>query len=212
MTTESAPASESESMMELLRPMDLLDLKAFARVRLLRVGLTAEDAGDVVQNAISAVMHGIRDQTHGRHPRRIDVDSHAAFMSYLMGVVNSTVEALKRRHNPLQSLSLENASLAVAEPGMSVSDAVAEHDLAHEFFLRLITRSPSPLLPLAFDWATRWKECDKIPISGRHRRHRQELRVLAVNILKELGEGAVSPKPLLKTNSTGSKRACLADP
>ena len=67
-------------------------------------------------------------------------------------------------------------------------------DLRHQLFRRLEEGVPHRLRGLVLVWREQWDYSDRIPLLGRHRRCRAELRQLAAQVLQELTEPANSIK------------------
>jgi len=72
-------------------------------------------------------------------------------------------------------------------------ERVTAEDLAGQLFDRLQKRVPEHLLPTLRNWSDHWQDCDAIPLAGKHRRHRQELRALAAKVLSEVCYGFEIP-------------------
>src|SRR5690349_916508 len=75
------------SSLHRLSPADWRMLRKFAAFRFARVGLNPEWDEDLVQDALLAVLLGLKTSTKGRHPRPADLASHSRFMDYLRGVI-----------------------------------------------------------------------------------------------------------------------------
>jgi hypothetical protein len=185
----------------LLTRVDLTDLAKFASFRLAKVGLIRLAGEDVVQDALLAVLRGAGAHSKGRHPRPVDVANSANFIHYLKGVIGSLVEAERRSrkhqcvHEPLEEgfRAGEHFTVKDESPGSPLTD-LEFCDLRHQLFHRLEEGVPQRLRGLVLVWREQWEYCDRIPLLGRHRRCRAELRQLAAQVLKELTEPGNSIK------------------
>jgi hypothetical protein len=174
-----------EQLLAGLAQSELEDLAAYARFRLNRIGLHPGVAEDVRQSAFLAVLLGSRSNLRGRHPREADLTDRTSFTRYLKGIICSLVEARGRsRENRLIFISLDLEYLGAG--GAGTGERAAVEDLARQLFDRLRQRVPEHLRPTLRHWAAHWQECDTIPLAGKHRRHRQELRALAAKVLAEV--------------------------
>lgn len=184
---ERLEANHSACCTQLIKELtqkELEELKAYARFRLIRAGLPRDLAEDMRQNALLAVLLGCRSDVSGRHPRKGDLADKSAFIRYLRGIICSLVEAQCRRQNRFTFVPLDLDLIGHSEP--ETKDRVAGEDLAQQLFRRLGQRAPEHLLPTLRQWAAQWRECSVIPLAGKHRRLRQELRVLAAKVLNEV--------------------------
>ena len=184
LTQRGHPAG-CENLLNQITQSELQDLAAYARFRLNRAGLHPGVAEDVRQSALLAVLMGSTTELGGRHPREADLGDRSAFSRYLKGVIRSLVEARCRGRDSRFISTTIDANMLAAQ-GPDASEHLALEDLARQLFSRLRERVPGPLRPIVGDWASRWKESDVIPLGGRHRRHRKELRSLAAKILGEV--------------------------
>src|SRR5262249_16321446 len=127
---------------------------------------------------------------HGRHPREADLTDRSSFIRYLKGVICSLVEGLWRSYeNRFTFVSLESETLGAG--GLTSHESAPGEDLAQQPFAKLPKKAPRRLLPTIRQWAAHWRECEVIPLAGKHRRHRQELRALAIKVLKEVSHGSL---------------------
>ena len=74
-------------------PAALARLHVVARHQLRRKGLPLLDPGDLVGDAVLAVLRGTRSRRHGRHPRLEHLASDAAFEQWLNGIMESLASA-----------------------------------------------------------------------------------------------------------------------
>jgi hypothetical protein len=176
-------------LMAVLTAADLSSLACFTRFRLGRVGLNPEDGEDIVQDALLAVLRGRKSSATGRHPRRADLADSGAFIAYLHSVIGSLVEAERRcpEHRfvfasleALLPLDTQHALFSTFDSSLELAD------LKNEFFRCLHRQAPSRLRDLVAAWNQHWQDCERIPLLGRHRRCRVELRKLAAQALRKL--------------------------
>jgi hypothetical protein len=194
-------------LIDMLTRVDLADLAKFASFRLAKVGLIRLAGEDVVQDALLAVVRGAGAHSKGRHPRPVDVANSANFIDYLKGVIGSLVEAERRSrkhqcvHEPFEEGFMAGEHFAMqARPAGSPLAELEFCDLRQQLFHRLEERVPHHLRGLVLVWREQWDFCDRIPLLGRHRRCRAELRQLAAQVLKELTEPGNSIKRRNHTN------------
>ena len=88
-------------------------------------------------------------------------------------------------------------------PGQEIAGLVFR-DLHWKFFSILARRTPHRLQELVEAWKEQGEDCEKIPVLGRHRRCRAELRTLAAQVLKRLL--APAPLPFRRKLSNEPKR------
>jgi hypothetical protein len=74
-------------------PTALARLHVVARHQLHRKGLPLLDPGDLIGDAVQAVLRGTRSRRHGRHPRLEHLASDAAFEQWLNGILESLASA-----------------------------------------------------------------------------------------------------------------------
>jgi len=74
-------------------PAALARLYIVARHQLRRKGLPLLDPGDLIDDAVLAVLRGTRSRRHGRHPRLEHLASDAAFEQWLNGILESLASA-----------------------------------------------------------------------------------------------------------------------
>jgi hypothetical protein len=183
--------------MGLLTRSNLTGLVAYARRRLLRIGLDPTLSEDIVQDAFRAILIGLESAKAGRHPRGIDVQAQGAFVDYLGGVINSLVayEREKRRYRfTFEPMELEPAWENEGQPhnelrsAVNVEGEVGWRDLQHLFFSKLRPQVPSRVQHILADWEQEWQRSAQIPVPIPQRRFRKIIRHLAQEVLAELGE------------------------
>jgi len=178
---------------------DLDALARFAGFRLAKVGLSPLAGEDVAQDALLAVLRGAQSSSTGRHPRPVDLADSSAFIGYLKNVIGSLVEAERRRlmhkwmHEPIEEGAGGMVELQVGVAGVPPGD-LEFRDLAEQLFLQVARQAPARLRELVLAWAAHWQNCDTIPLLGRHRRCRQELRKLAARVLEQLNNPVAQNK------------------
>jgi hypothetical protein len=196
-STNHADHRQIRHRMENLTNEDLVGLAAYAKRRLLRVGMDGCLAEDIAQDALQAILVGLGTPTDGRHPRSIDVASHSAFIDYIGGVINSLVsyERAKRiyqfLHEPIRTESDQEEDLAPAmelRSSVSVASEVSWNDFQHTFFTRLRPRAALAIQPILIDWQEVWQWSSQIPVPIPQRRLRRDVKRLAKEVLNELGE------------------------
>lgn len=74
-------------------PAALARLHVVARHQLHRKGLSLTEPGDLIGDAVLAVLRGTRSRRHGRHPRLEHLASDAAFEQWLNGILESLASA-----------------------------------------------------------------------------------------------------------------------
>jgi hypothetical protein len=200
--------TEANACLELLQfltQQEWATLAGFARGRLLRVGLNPFQAEDMVQDAVLAVLKGVESSSEGRHPRGSDLANRHTFTDYLRAVVASLVESERRKG--WNSCAWEKLDETIAHghaiPGQEIAGLVFR-DLHWKFFSILARRTPHRLQELVEAWKEQGEDCEKIPVLGRHRRCRAELRTLAAQVLKSLL--APAPSPFRRKLSNEPKR------
>jgi hypothetical protein len=183
--------------MHRLTRTDVAGLASFASFRLTRVRLDPSAGEDLAQDALLAVLRGLESLSAGRHPRPIDLEDDSKFLDYLKGVIGSLVEAERRRwahpfdHEPFDEHSHGDDPFP-GRLGEGPQSELEFQDLRHAFFERLAQRTPDRLREMVLAWEKQGEDSDTIPLLGRHRRARKELRKLAVLVLKELSRPAAA--------------------
>jgi len=185
---------------------DFGDLASFAGHQLRAVHLPDSLGEDLVQQAMVAVAVGARDRSQGRHPRPVDVAQHPQFLNYLRGIISSLVESHRSRlenhypHSTWEEWMPDDAAGEEGKANTKVDEEVAFHDLSDLFLRRLALRTPARLRQLLSAWEEQQFSSDNIPVVGRHRRLRAELRALAADVMRELisdGPQYPSPPPII---------------
>jgi len=179
---------------------NLAELRDFAVHRLARVGLDSGFGPDLAQEALRAVLAGlktrVRGRYQGRHPRPSDLQTQRTFLDYLKGVVNSLVATeCRRRKRGFKLISLEAGRqedgehyfIPLSTPARHDVD-VAWEDFRREFFARLRLKAPPKLRCMIAAWQGVCPWSDRIPVPIPKRRLRKHIRELSKEVLCELGE------------------------
>jgi hypothetical protein len=183
--------------LEMLSRSNLAGLVAYARRRLLRIGLDPNLAEDITQDAFRAILIGLETAKAGRHPREIDVQDQGAFVDYLGGVINSLVayERAKRLyqfdHEPIEAETTwedDRCPKNELRSAAGVESEIGWRDLQDVFFARLRSRVHPRIQHIVTDWECEWRWSAQIPIPIPQRRFRKTIRLLAKDVLAELGE------------------------
>jgi DNA-directed RNA polymerase specialized sigma24 family protein len=183
--------------LEMISRSSLAGLVAYARRRLLRIGLDPNLAEDITQDAFRAILIGLDTAKAGRHPREIDVQDQGAFVDYLCGVINSLVayERAKRLyqfdHEPIEARAAwedEPQPQNELRSAASVESEIGWRDLQDVFFARLRPRVHPRIQHILTDWEWEWRWAAQIPVPIPERRFRRTIRDLAKEVLAELGE------------------------
>lgn len=173
---------------------ELVALRRYCGYRLARAGLNTQSAEDLVQDCMLAVLTGTECATLGRHPLNQHIESKSAFILYLKGVLNSLVEARRRRqehsyaHVAMHEGDLTGDNfheLQIVGPVRPEND-VFLRDFFREFFQVLRRKAPKHLQPLVEAWEPQCLTAERIPLANGWRRHRSELRGLSRAVLAEL--------------------------
>lgn len=160
----------------------------FAERRLAHFGLPTHQGEDVVQQALYAILKA-QQGDGGRNPNPEDLESQAAFVNYLRGVVNSIAEGWARPLFRNPHLSLDAVQEVVADPQVS---QVEFRDLMVQMFVRMRERAPARLFPTIDAWE---KSPDgRIPCVT-CRKHVSAVREIARDILTKLGYMPQDEKP-----------------
>lgn len=184
---------KARALLEQLAGAEFDRLKNHARYRLERVNLPTNRAEDLVQDAFLAILTGLGTKRVGRHPCDSDLASNAAFSLYVRGVINSLVEAVRRRrehaasHDPFTPnwCGDDEAVRQLPSTDNVLSDINLREEL-REFFKKLRSAAPNHLQPLIEEWEPHCLSTDRIPIPTGCRRHRLELRLLSKRLLNKL--------------------------
>jgi hypothetical protein len=133
-----------------------------------------------------------------------DLENKPAFLRYLKGVVNSMVEAERRKlehrvvHRPLAG----DPDVGGVKNGICLTAVVSpENDVElrtfrDEFFQRLRAKAPLRLRHLVDAWEEVFLWAEQIPLQGRRRRVRARLRSLSRQVLQEMNEHLTEPTHL----------------
>lgn len=173
---------------------DFRTLATFAARQLGRMGLPAGTAEDIVQQALLTLAVGAGNGSRGRHPQPGDLADHGAFLNYLRGILSSLIDSQRKlRENRFAHTRWEDGQMRLSlHPGFStghnVSAEVAFNDLTELLYTRLSRRVPAWLRPPLNAWREQHFQSEQIPLDGAHRQLRLELRLLAAQVLSELGE------------------------
>jgi hypothetical protein len=190
-------------LLENLTAADIGLLRHYAAYRLGRIGLGSFPGEDVLQDTFAAVLTGLSREQEGRHPRMTDLENKPAFLRYLKGVVNSMVEAERRKqehrvvHWPLAC----NPDAGDVRNGICLTAVVSpENDVElrmfrDEFFKRLKAKAPPGLRHLVDAWEEVFLWAEQIPLQGRRRRVRARLRSLSRQVLQEMNENLAKQTP-----------------
>jgi hypothetical protein len=182
-----------------LTRLDLAALRIFAEHRLARVGLDPNLGADIVQDALCAVLRGLNSAKVGRHPRPSDLEDKAAFVNYLRGVINSLVAVERRKDvHKFNHCQLDGQEPRLSDDGryprkeiegpVCVENDVDWRDLQNVFFSELRKRACPRLEAIISDWETVWRWSNRIPVPIPKRRLRKDIRLLARDVLDEIGE------------------------
>ncbi len=185
-------ASRCEARLGELTDSDLTDLRYFTQRRLLRSGLAADLARDVVQTALQSVLQGLESTDQGRRPRPEETETKEAFANYLRGVVNSKVETLSRcrefrvRHVSASESAVGevDSGVVLTAPEISPGERVGWDDYRTAVFSRLRERAPQRLHRDIAKWEPVFLSSKSIPARGRNY---VEIKQLAQEIVSELG-------------------------
>ena len=190
-------------LLENLTDTDIGLLRNYAAYRLGRVGLGSCPGEDVLQDTFAAVLTGLSRERKGRHPRMTDLENKPAFLRYLKGVVNSMVEAERRKlehrvvHRPLagdpDGGAVKNGICLTAV--VSPENDVELRTFRDEFFQRLRAKAPLRLRHLVDAWEEVFLWAEQIPLQGRRRRVRARLRSLSRQVLQEMNEHLARQTP-----------------
>lgn len=174
------------------------ELERYAAGRLVSLGLDPWLAPDLLNEAVRLVLTGLKGGREGRHPRKKDLNDVISFFEYLRQVLKSLSTSVGRHHRCLMFLPLMTGDASQIEDALSVRWEPAApvpagstpeiRDLRRELFRRLHERVPRRLRSIVKAWEREFGWTDSIPLHGRHRRYRAEVRQFARTILNEMGE------------------------
>jgi len=119
-------------------------------------GLNVEDADDLFQQAVYAILHGTKGNGEGgRTPRPLDLQNEVVFSNYLRGVISSIAEGWARtyRRETRVTYSLEILQEILADP-TNTRNIVEYEDLKRRLFevMRELAGDQSKLLPTINAW------------------------------------------------------------
>jgi len=184
-----------KKILDTITQSEINQLAAYAKRRLRRrLGSERASVGDPASEALLRLILGQENDHAGRHPRLRNVRSRDAFMSYWRSVINSLVEteARKRKyqsgHDSLEQLIA--AGEANKHPECLAVD-LQRHvflDLKIQLFGFLRQKAPRHLQSIRADWEMECEWVCTIPLHGRHRSLRAQLRAWAKKALRHLGE------------------------
>lgn len=188
-------ASRCEARLGELTDSDLTDLRYFTQRRLLRSGLAADLARDIVQTSLQSVLQGLESTDQGRRPRPEDTETKEAFANYLRGVVNSKVDALSRCRQfkvRLVESTVEDSStvggvdsgVVLTAPEPPPDEQAGWDDYRNAVFTRLRQRAPQRLHRDINKWETQFLSSKTVPARGRNY---VEIKELAQEVVAELG-------------------------
>lgn len=180
--------------LNLLTKTDLKNLADFAEHRMGRLPRTRISAEDVVQKALHAILRGTKKGESGRRPKKAELSSKSDFLHYIRSAINSVIEAMQRK----RELWFDHESIYLTkstdEPKPVVLQALSDPDqdvslvdLKRELFLRLRKRAPAKLIPIIDEWEKTFFWESRVP-GVRASRHRQQVRLLAMQVLKDMAE------------------------
>jgi hypothetical protein len=190
-----------EDLLQSITTKELAKLTRFAERRLTHFGANIEDANDLFQQAIYAILHGINGRG-GRIPRPTDLANRDAFQNYLRGAISSIAEGWSRIHH---RVAKRTSSLTTLEPVLfgsaNTGDNVEFADLIAQLFSQLRKRAQPHLLPTIDAWEKAPDGC--IPCVTSHK-HVYCVRRLAQQIAVRLELGT---SPSAERRRSSSKRA-----
>jgi len=172
---------------------DLAALAEYAERRmdwLPRAQSTGEDA---VHKALLSILRGIGRGAEGRRPRMSNLRTKADFMHYIRSAINSGVEAAKRKrelwvfHETLHRERGidEEQTFIFLTARLSAAEDVCMLDLKQELFARMRKTAAPDLLPMINEWEKSFLWDTDLP-SWKNRRHRDQVRHLAIRILRQI--------------------------
>jgi hypothetical protein len=174
---------------------EINQLAAYAERRLQRrLGPNRSSVEDPASEALLRLIRGLQNGQTGRRPRMKNLHNRDAFMSYWRSVINSLVEteARKRKYqggqDSLEQLTAEGEAGKLAE---FLAVDLQRHvflDLKIQLFGYLRQKAPRHLQLLCTEWEMECEWVCSIPLNGRHRSLRAQLRAWAKKALREMGE------------------------
>jgi len=181
--------------LNLLTNTDLNNLTDFAERRMGRMPRTRISAEDVVQKALQGILRGTKKGESGRRPKKAELSSKEHFLHYIRSAINSVIEATQRKlelrfdHQSIHpTKSADEPQTQVVLQALSDPDQdVSLVDLKRELFLRLRKQAPAKLFSTINEWEKTFFWEKQVP-GGPIRRHRQLVRLLAMQVLKDMAE------------------------
>jgi hypothetical protein len=184
-----------KKILDTITQSELNQLAAYAERRLRRrLGTERTSVEDPASEALLRLIRGLQNGHAGRHPRLNNVHNRGAFMSYLRSVINSLVEteARKRKYqsgqDSLEKLTAEGEAGKLAEFLAVDPQRHVFLDLKIQLFGYLRQKAPRHLQLIRAEWEMECEWVCTIPLNGRHRSLRAQLRACAKIALRYLGE------------------------
>ena len=175
-----------EARLAELTPMEITGLTEFAESRLVTFGFPPSHGQDISQQALVAVLNGLETDQGGRIPRPVDLQHKVAFLNYLRGVISSLVWNMTRRAEfRAHPQWIDALGLTQDSGGANPANEACIKDLEEQLFQRLQDRAPARLQSDISAWKRVFPYADRVP--ARQRKNAYEIRILAREILQELG-------------------------
>jgi hypothetical protein len=181
--------------LEQLTRDDLRALAEFAERRMDWLPSAPFSPEDMVHKALHSIIRGTKKGVEGRRPRLENLQSKEAFLHYVRSATNSVIEAAKRKrelwvihetiHRQKDIESEQRLIVLTATPTADEDHGMV--DLRNELFARLRKVAPHNLHATIDEWEKSFLWDTKVPFR-RKRTHRDQVRRLAVQILKEIAE------------------------
>jgi hypothetical protein len=182
-----------------LTDTDLKLLEEFANRRMDWLPRARVSAEDIVQKALLSIIRGATPGAKGRLPQCLSVITKDAFMHYVRSVINSVIDATKRKRELLfihetinrdqDSDSQEQVVILTSITSPDADPALV--DLRTELFSRLRDIAPARLQPTLAEWENTFFWSTHVPSLGK-RQHQEEVRRLAVRILRKIARDLAS--------------------
>jgi hypothetical protein len=184
-----------KKILDTLTQSEINQLAAYAARRLRRrLGPDRTTVVDPASEALLRMIRGLQNGHAGRRPRLKNVRNKDAFMSYWRSVINSLVETEARKrehqsgHESLEQLTAEGEAGKLPE---CLAVDLQRHvflDLKIQLFGYLRQKAPRHLQLIRAEWEMECEWVCTIPLNGRHRSLRAQLRACAKIALRYLGE------------------------
>lgn len=172
---------------------DLKSFEEFADRRMDWLPRARVSAEDIVQKALLSIIRGATPGAKGRLPQRVSVITKQAFMHYVRSVINSVIDATKRKRELLfihetinwdkDSESQEPVIILRALTNPDGDPSLV--DLKIELFARLRDNAPAQLEPTIAEWEKTFFWATHVPVPQK-RQHQDEVRRLAMRILQKI--------------------------